>query len=321
MKIYLEKAIFVNKPPFQNSLELDFFENEIAVLSAINGRGKTTIISFIVDAFYEMAKRFYEDITENVNSFYRISSNLENLDRSQPSFVYLRFKSSDGQNIDYVNIRELCTEDQYNFAVKLVDKIPFSEILSELNENGLSKKISNNFNKKNANTIFEKNVITSFPSYRFEIPGYLNDPQKIKLEYTKISRIIGQLRKPVEVITGLPDLANWIIDVILDLQYQQTNPTKNILDLILSCILISKGYGNVRFGVGPRNFGSTRIQIVNVSDKNSIYPSIFNLSSGESSLLCLFGEILRQADLYNMNIDLNSLFGIVVIDEVDKRLP
>ena len=64
MKLYFEKAIFVNRAPFDN-LELYFNENEIAVLSAVNGRGKTTILSHIVDAFNEMAKPHFPNEFEN----------------------------------------------------------------------------------------------------------------------------------------------------------------------------------------------------------------------------------------------------------------
>ena len=42
MALYLEKAIFVNRAPFEN-IELNFKEKGINVLAAINGRGKTTI--------------------------------------------------------------------------------------------------------------------------------------------------------------------------------------------------------------------------------------------------------------------------------------
>jgi len=41
MKIFLEKGLFINKAPF-DKLEVAFNENEIAVLSATNGKGKTT---------------------------------------------------------------------------------------------------------------------------------------------------------------------------------------------------------------------------------------------------------------------------------------
>ena len=42
MAFYLEKAIFVNRAPFEH-LELNFKENGINVLTAVNGKGKTTI--------------------------------------------------------------------------------------------------------------------------------------------------------------------------------------------------------------------------------------------------------------------------------------
>ena len=113
MKIYLEKAIFINRAPF-DKLELNFNENEIAILSAINGKGKTTILSHIVDAFYEMAKlHFKNEFEDKPNKFYRISTSIHNLKFSQPSYVYLRFKTSAGK-IDYVDIINLCTENQYN---------------------------------------------------------------------------------------------------------------------------------------------------------------------------------------------------------------
>jgi len=99
MKIYLEKAIFVNRAPF-DKLELDFNQNEIAVLTAVNGRGKTTLISHIVDAFYEMAKPYFpEEFKGRENKYYRVSSPIFNLNQTKPSFVYLRFKVLE-ENID-----------------------------------------------------------------------------------------------------------------------------------------------------------------------------------------------------------------------------
>jgi len=52
MKIHLEKAIFVNRAPF-DKLELNFCENEIAVFSSANGRGKTTILSHAKEYWVE----------------------------------------------------------------------------------------------------------------------------------------------------------------------------------------------------------------------------------------------------------------------------
>ena len=84
MKIYLEKSIFINRAPFEK-IDLDFNENEVAVLSAVNGKGKTTILSHIVDAFYEMAKpHFANEFEGKENKFYRVSSGINNLNQSLP---------------------------------------------------------------------------------------------------------------------------------------------------------------------------------------------------------------------------------------------
>lgn len=321
--MYLEKAIFINRAPFVK-LELDFSENAVAVLTAINGRGKTTILSYIVDAFYEMARpHFPNEFEQKQGKLYRISSPLYNINQNNSSFVYLRFRA-DGDIIDYLDIRNNCTEEQYNTAITIVGKIPYNQIKSRLEEENYIKKVSSNFNKKKAIQLYFNNLLTYFPSYRFELPGYLNDPYKVTLSFSKDSLFSGYLNNPIEVVTGLKQLANWIMDIVLDLRVEGgifNNKLFQNLNLIITKTLLSKNYGNLRFGVGPRGSGSTRIQILkNIENGETIYPTIFNLSSGESAILCLFGELLRQADNNNNNIQLHQITGIVLIDEVDKHL-
>jgi predicted ATP-binding protein involved in virulence len=111
---------------------LDFNENEIAVLTAVNGKGKTTIISHIVDALYEMARPYYEQEFENKeNKLYRVSSSLFNLDQRQTSYVYLRFKAGE-DIIDYIDIRNNCTQEQYDRNIVLENKIPFDQFQPSL---------------------------------------------------------------------------------------------------------------------------------------------------------------------------------------------
>ena len=323
MKVFLEKAIFINRAPF-DKLMLNFCENEISVLSSENGKGKTTILSHVVDSFYEMARSYFENEFEGKeNKFYRVSSSIHSLDPSQPSFVYLRFKTPES-TIDYVDIRNVCTEDQYNEAILLEDKIPFGGIKSNLEKDHYIKKVSSSFDKKMAEGIFFNNLMTYFPSYRYEKPGYLNDPYQISLDFEKELSFTGFLKNPIEVITGLSQFANWIMDVVLDLRMDK-NPQNEILfnnlNSIITRILISKKKSRLRFGIGPRGYGATRIQIVEDKEKiEQIYPTIFNLSSGESSLLCLFGELLRQTDNIRNNMQPDKITGIVLIDEIDKHL-
>jgi len=103
MKVFIEKLLFQNRSPF-DYLDVNLSENEIAVLAAANGRGKTTIISHIADAFHELAKNWFPGSFEGKeNKFYRVTSGLNNLDRSRPSIFYMRLNMN-GEAIDYVDI-------------------------------------------------------------------------------------------------------------------------------------------------------------------------------------------------------------------------
>ncbi|WP_339374388.1 AAA family ATPase [Picosynechococcus sp. PCC 8807] len=294
------------------------------MLTAINGSGKTTLLSHIVDSFYEMARpHFPNEFEERENKYYRVSSSIYNIDYNQPSIVYLRFMTEQG-NVDYIDIRNQCTEEHYNESIELEGKITYGQFSGDLQQANGVKKLSNNWNQELAWNIFNKNVLTFFSPYRYEAPGYLNDPYKVSLDFRKTSGFSGYLRNPIEVVSGLEQFANWILDIVLDLRLT-SNPNDQIiflnLNTILTQTLISRNYGNLRFGIGPRGLGSTRIQVMEQAEGGkSIYPSIFNLSSGESALLCLFGELLRQGDNIQSNIPLNNIYGIVLVDEVDKHL-
>ncbi|MBR4266655.1 MAG: AAA family ATPase [Bacteroidales bacterium] len=346
MAFYLEKAIFNNRAPFKH-LEIDYKKNGISVLTAINGKGKTTILSHITDALYELARKvFHNDFEGKENKYYRVSSSLFNIDGNNPSFVYLRFNLN-GENIDYVDIRNKCTKEQYESVINLNNKITFEKITNAYADSYNIKLWSINDKRKIENEIFAKSILTYFPSYRYETPSYLNDPYDIKLDYAIKTRFSGSLQNQIEVVSNLPTLANWILDVLLDMELHKetrfikdgdklipiTIPAQeqtfvwNNLNKIISGALSSKHYsGSVRLGIGARNSGASRIAVmndINVDGKRvseMICPSIFNLSSGELSLVSIFGEILRQSDNLKNNIPLNDIQGIVLIDEVDKHL-
>jgi hypothetical protein len=322
MKTFIEKIIIVNRAPFE-LINLDFTENEIAILSAINGSGKTTLLSYIVDAWHEMARPHFEnEFASKSSKFYRVSSNLYNLDQAKPSFVYIRFKAKEGY-FDYVDIRNKCTEEEYDEAVPIENKIPFSQLKPAIDSEDYVKLTSENFKKVDAVSLFSTNLITYFPAYRHESPGYLNDIYKINLDFSTSLTYAGYLNNPIEVISGLPQLANWIMDFVVDLGVNNDKselPLLGNLNTIITQTLVSKKLGRLRFGIGPRSNSGRRIQIMKHDGSLQIYPTIFNLSSGEAAILCLFGELLRQADKNHTNIQLNAITGIVLIDEVDKHL-
>src|SRR5690606_10369364 len=135
------------------------------------------------------------------------------------------------------------------------DKIPFNEFKPSLDEANNVKYTCSAFNKQIADKIFFNNIITYFPSYRFETPGYLNEPYKINLNFKKLSGFSGYLKNPIEVVTGLPQLANWIMDIVLDMRMNQNLPDMIVfsnLNNLITQTLISKKLGALRFGVGSR---------------------------------------------------------------------
>lgn len=340
--MYLEKIIFDNRAPFEH-LEIDFKNSGVNVITAINGKGKTTILSHIADAFYELARPAYpQEFEGKENKLYRVSSPLYNITSSKPSIVYFRFK--DGEDIyDYIDIRGNCTKDQYDKIIGINGKIDFNSFTTELSEQKFSKywKVQNNDIRRK---MFDQNVLTYFPSYRYELPAYLNDSYSNPLKYSIKSKFSGYLPNQIEVISDITTFSNWLLDVLLDMKLgeriqlfrdnknnlipitlpAQENVVLNNLNNILTNTLSSKKYkGHVRFGIGRRNGGMTRIAIMNDVNNEQHYqvcPSIFQLSSGELALISIFGEIIHQADNNVNNTPLENIKGIVLIDEIEEHL-
>ncbi len=338
--IRIEKCLFVNRAPFKNDLEISF-QDGINVLCGINGRGKTTILSYIVDAIYEMAKPNYSGSFEGKETkYYRVSSGSHLVDSSKPGIVYIHFKV-EGAQIDYIDVRGKLEEADYNRLVKYEGKIDFKKIKNGLKNSDTVKLFSCGDTDQRLKEVFKKNVLSYFPSYRYEIPGYLNNPYKEDVEINNAVRFTGELPNPIEVVSGLGDFSKWILDVVLDWEVnKQTQrvqnrdgiievdltPEKvlwNNLSEMLKRILTSKNYpGIVRFGIGRRSKSGNRISVMHDNNNHSeqICPNLSLLSSGETALMCLFGEIIRQADKLRNNVFLNQIEGIVLIDEVEKHL-
>ncbi len=316
----LKKALFINRAPF-DKLELDFDDSNVFLLSGINGKGKTTILSYVVDAIYELAKNGYpNEFENNSNKYYRVSSGLYSLDRQTFSIVYLRFISKDGKENDYIDIHGSITEEEYGTALGIDNPIPFSIISKELKESN-NLKYWRNHSKKDSTEIFSTELMTYFPAYRYEQPYYLNTPYKPELIFAKDMSFAGYLENPVEVTSDFPEIANWMMDVVLD-RYLYAGKTSEVLgtiNSIITLILHSKTKKPVRIGIGQRYVGAERIAVMSDEDNSLVvYPSIFLMSSGEMALVAEFVELLKQADALRKPIC--DISGIVLIDEVDKHL-
>lgn len=337
MSFFVERIIIKNRAPFEN-LDLQFEDKTLNVLTALNGKGKTTILSYIVDAWVEITKESYGKSYEGKGgSYYRVSTSLYDIDKTQPSIVYIRFRNN-GVACDYLDVRNLGSQEWYESSIQIDSRVPYEKLHSISQNNGAFKYISENIRKrKEAQAIFDNNIATYFPSYRFETPNYLNDkfqPTKFSVE----SKFNGYLNNPLEVMSDIKDIANWIMDVLVDWEINKEErvlenggkmiiqPEREIwmnIKRVLECSLISKFPSrNVRFGIGRRNNSGSRVSVMEIiagGDKQYC-PSLFNLSSGELAVIAIFAEIIRQADITFGMVPLNDIHGIVLVDEVDKHL-
>lgn len=342
--MHLETAIFFNRAPLEN-LRVDFLENGINLLTAINGKGKTTILSHITDAIYELAREEFQNSFEGKeNKYYRISSSQQCLDPKKESFVYLRFKDG-GVNYDYVDYRK-GSEDQndyYSETIPFTDKETRQEIKERCGQAQCVKFWSNHLDSPKIKEFFTGNILTYFPSYRFEHPAYLNTPYKMPDRFNDKTRFASQLPNPIENISSLTNFSNWIMDLVLDLEVYRKMQSKSLnngesvsvnvtpeqttwdnINSILNNILAPQDSNySLRFGINRRNAVGQRIAIMRDFDKvksEKACPHISCLSSGELSLLCLFGEILKQGDNLKMNALPSEMKGIVLIDEIEEKL-
>ncbi|MDR0220419.1 MAG: AAA family ATPase [Lachnospiraceae bacterium] len=327
MSFYIQKIILHNRAPFDH-IELELNKSDVSVLGSINGGGKTTIISHIVDAWHEMAKRgFHNEYEDKQHKLYRVSSALFSLDYSMPSLFYIRF-GFDENDVDYIDLRNTCTKEQYEEIIANPEtNISFDKINEEFVKQGYVKRCSIQDNKELC-SIFDGNIATSFPAYRFEQPSYLTEPYSIELEFAKKGRFAGYLNNPIEVNSGLSQLANWVMDVILDTTLYKNDAASierlRKINFVFEKLLHPKFMKPVRVGLGERHSSAARICVGECdADSNwisTIYPSIFNMSSGEHALICIFVEIIRQIDRIDIGIALKNATGVVLIDEVDKHL-
>lgn len=242
------------------------------------------------------------------------------MDSSKISFVYLRFEY-DGRFIDYIDVRHLGGEEEYKSSLRLENVIPYSKIKAEMSTENVLKYFDIS-DMKEIKKFFNTNLLTYFPVYRYEQPGYLSDVYNISLKFKTKSEVAGYLPNPIEVTSDLEEVVNWIMDIVMDTYlYREKNKAEEVLaniNSIFSALLKAKVKVPVRVGIGPRQFGATRIQIVQQEDGKQVYPSIFNMSSGEHALICLFVELLKQADRIRSTYD--QVKGIVLVDEIDKHL-
>ena len=192
--------------------------------------------------------------------------------------------------------------------------------------------------------LFSQNCVLYFPHDRFEEPAWLNEEHlEYKAEHMNLPSLVGSTNRRVINHSPLLQNQNWLFDVIFDqLVFEATTvrvplPVEDTDQTVALPVLtgysgtatsvynaaievvrrIMRGTGDVRFGIGRRLGRNVSLQ----DGTKTLVRNIFQLSSGETSLLDIFLSILRDFDLSGTPFSTAAeVRGIVLIDEIDLHL-
>lgn len=196
-----------------------------------------------------------------------------------------------------------------------------------------------NIDKLTSRSIFGKGIYVSFPSNRFETPYWLNETAIPTPDFDTKEKFHGELYRPIYVEKSLELFCQWLRGLVVDvlgerqsLAYDkpllQKDPyninaslnnlpnTKifNICRMLMGAILQDKS-------VGFTWMGRKEINKFYLTNSNGILlKSLSGLSTGQSTLLGIFGTLIRYGDLLNNNFDPKDLCGICIIDEIDSHV-
>ncbi|MHA3082625.1 AAA family ATPase [Acinetobacter sp. ANC 5383] len=338
--MYLRNLHIRNIGPLENlDIELELKENldpKPVILVGKNGSGKTYTLSYIVDAFYELAKQQYSDVVAKSSSmdspYFRIISTRDvntNTD-GQCAAAYLRFTNEkDNKEIHY------CEKVGSINSTRELLNLYGNKIIGFGNEIKNDKKIL--ATEENIKELFS-NTIIFFPSFRKIIPHWLNLKAQVQELFNIEAKFSGTLNKEIMCVDTFQKNIQWMLDVILDsailpaeLDYLTSQDEKD--QFIQNKHAINNSYRNINrifqtildnnelyLKTGWRNQAHSRLSLH--SKGKIVVPTLEQLSTGQLVLLNLFVTIIRHADYQNINnsILLENIEGIVVIDEVDTHL-
>lgn len=336
--MYIKRIVSENVGPIEKiDISLPFNENgspKPLIIVGENGSGKSIFLSSIVDAFYEMAAKAFDNVVIYTNrggrEYYKIITTNQITVGKKYMYSYVNF-FYDEKNIEYIlksgNIE----------TTELKEKIK-----SDINLQNFSNKVNKNYknvdiDSETSEKIFDENVICFFSPNRYEKPSWLGE-NYYNYEHLSIEeKFKGKLYNPITVKNTIGLNLQWLMDIIADsrcdIEISQTElkvahvsvgdllklgvARKNV-EKIMSEILGKEVY----FGLNFRNSGISRFNINSTKDNSIVVPTLDSLSTGQLALFNIFSTIIRYSERTSLqnSIELDRITGIVVIDEIELHL-
>ena len=349
--MYAKRIQLINYGPIENlDIELPFNGGtpKPVVLVGENGSGKSILLSHIVNGLLSAKGVAFPETPEvELGKVYKLRSSSYIKPGSEYYFSRVDFDGSFFTS----ELRTRRNKQEYPGVPTGISgtaaQTLWEKIGSEDNDHYDSNLTSDPNTTKKVGEIFAKNCVLYFPFNRFEEPAWLNEENlRAQAQYMDARHVAGHTSRKVIASSPLHENQNWLFDVVydraaLELQTQHVNLPVNDgnvtfpLPLFLGysgdaartyeaaqqIVRILLRRNDVRFGIGRRHNRVVSIVSDVGSEARQLVPNIFQMSSGETSLLNLFLSILRDFDLCRTNFaSTGDIRGIVVVDEIDLHL-
>ena len=342
--MYIKRIRLVNSGPIESiELDLPFLEDgkpKPLVLVGANGSGKSILLSHVLNALISAHQVCFEDSEVERGKVYKLRS--PQYIRSGTSYSFSRVDF--GPDLNCIEWQLACRKEEFpqgdersaiDASFDNIDPHDTSHYQTNLNERLVELRRQ-----------FGENCVLYFPPNRFEQPAWLNVFNlKTGAEFAERKNILGISNRRVIQESPLATTRNWLLDVLIDrLNYDikvgnypvpipnSAAQQSHVLPLFLgyqgrsACIwdaitkVITTIFGDdesIRIGIGPRHNRSVSI----FKNEAVLIPNIFQLSTGQTSILNIVLSILHDFDMSGASLSsIEDVRGTVVIDEVDLHL-
>ena len=345
--MYAKRIQLSNYGPIEH---LDIFfpfsdeEPQPVLLVGGNGAGKTILLSHIVNGLIAAKAITYPDTPEvTEGKVYKVRSSTYIASGHQHYFGKVDFE--DGHFVSELQLR--IRRDNYEHIPAEIEDGPAKELWNKAKPHDNSVQdysfSSKEERRESVKDLMRQRCVLYFPSDRFEEPAWLNELHLTDQPHrTHAPPYGGHTARRVIAASPLRNNQDWLYDVITDRSVfelqtieaqlpsdapsvsipvtlfrgysgRATNAFNQALQLLR--LVVQDPYARFALGERPRRNVSLYSQDI------ERVPNIFQLSSGESSLLNLGLSILRDADMSASNpTQASDIRGIVAIDEADLHL-
>ena len=304
---------------------------------AENGTGKSLLLAIMVNFMISARQAVYEDSEVEKGRVYKLRS---------PTYI------SSGQNYYFTNLlfdNDIrCVEWQLNRTRKDFElTYRYTPTHSEWNKipEAETSHLWNNLPEKETElkSLINQNCFLYFPANRFEEPAWLNSGSLVtKAAFSYVEHFLHISNRRIVQHAALKANQDWLLDLLFDRnEFERVvaqipvsggaGPTASIpaivgyngnssrlLESILQVLqAILQAEDKLQLRVGDR----FNRQISIIHNARKWVPNLFQLSTGQTSLLNLFLTIIRDFELgANTVTSLPDVRGLVLIDEIELHL-